>query len=215
MTKLLKAQPAVPADQLVKLPRQSDFARLVGSKVDRLDKLVELLTSNQIGPEEFASAFHHDILVDGHSQCWRLGRQRAGDLTAGTFGDLLVGIAKADEESEFLNRFLSDLAGDRYRDADGLLKAKPILARSKLYIAKLRGTAGEAFVEAAEPEEEFEWVMGGVEHCQDCPQLAALGPYTKSTILAFPGSGDTDCLGHCKCHLVRSDGRASFKPVKL
>jgi hypothetical protein len=45
--------------------------------------------------------------------------------------------------------------------------------------------------------------------------MAALGPYYGFNLPIYPGSGDTACLGNCKCTLVREDGVPSFAPVPL
>lgn len=180
-----------------------------------MSNAVDELVSGRISAREFGERMQAS-LIDGHAQSWTLGRQRAGDLTAATADDFFVGLARADADADFLLSFLEDIEGDRYRDADGNLKPKAVKARAKLYAQKMRGTSGDAFVAACADEDEFTWVMAGIEHCSDCPELAALSPWTKDTLFAKPGDGETDCLGNCKCHLERSsDGRQSFKPVSL
>jgi len=102
-------------------------------------------------------------------------------------------------------------------DADGAVRADTVKSRQDLYAQKLRGTANEAFVESGEDNEEYDWILGGTErHCEDCPRIAALSPFTKETLFAYPCSGDTECLGNCDCVLKRvSDGVKGFSAVDL
>lgn len=195
-------------------PSQSEFRRALIGRRNNVHEIVDRLVADKIGIDQFGDDFYRQLL-DGHAQSWGLGRNRGGDL-AEDLNDFLRGREKADEESEYLQRFLDDLQTERYRDAEsGALKGDPIKLRTDLYVQKMRGTAGEAFVHTFEAEEELEWSLGTDEsHCEDCPQMAALSPFTKETLFSYPGDGQTECLSRCLCHLVRlSDSITSFKPV--
>jgi hypothetical protein len=46
------------------------------------------------------------------------------------------------------------------------------------------------------------WVLDdGADHCDECPVLAADGPYAAEEIPTWPGQGDTPCLDRCKCEI--------------
>ena len=212
LERLIKAAPVLTPRR----PSQIDYARMLRSQRDRLHEIADELARGEITPRQWGERFQQ-ILIDGHTESWTLGRQRAGDLSGPTIDDFLVGIARADGDAQYLLAFIDDIEGDRYRRDDGSLKVGAVKARANLYVGKMRGTAGEAFVETSEDEEEFNWVLSAVEnHCSDCPELALLSPFTKDTAFAHPGDGSTPCLGNCLCHWVRaSDGIEGFKPVEL
>ncbi len=210
---ILKA--AVGTPPTVTRPSQADFARFLRGHSDEAEKLVRLLADGSITPTEFGDRLYAQ-LSRAHTYGWAMGRQRAGDLRAKDIVDELVGISKADMESDWIAGFVSQLESGWALDGEGNFQAGKVLNRTKLYVGKVRGTAGEAFVEASSSESEFDWVLGGAEkHCGDCPQLAALSPWSKDTLFQHPGDGNTPCLANCKCHLKRDDGMTSFKPVRL
>lgn len=206
---LVKAAPAWS-----RAPRQSDYAALQASTADDLARLASSLASETIGSTEWYLRFAN-ILLERHADAWVLGRRLAGDSSPYDVVDELVGRAKADQENEWLMRFLGDVESGRYRDDDGRLMEAQVAARSRMYSGKLRGTANEAFVEASPADEEFEWRLGGVEaHCSDCPELAAMSPWRKDELGTWPGDAGTPCLTNCKCRLVReSDGLSGFHPL--
>lgn len=154
-------------------------------------------------------------LLDGHAEAWTMGRQLGGDLAPRGYDDTLMGRAKADLENEWLQQFMADIEDGRYTKEDGSLDLDAIDRRSKLYVRKMRGTSNEALVETSDPEVEWNWVLGPTDHCADCPQYAALSPYTRDTAMAHPGDGGSDCLGNCTCRWVRADGQvAGFERVE-
>lgn len=146
-------------------------------------------------------------LLQGHTDAWKLGRQRSGDVSPLNADDHIAGREKKDLESQWLDGFRDDIENGRYTLEDGTLNAAAIESRLNLYVGKLRGTANEAFAETSDDEDQFIWELRGAEnHCEDCPDIAALSPFTKETLFAYPGSGDTECLGNCGCVLVRIRG---------
>lgn len=144
---------------------------------------------------------------------------RRGQLTAeGTVQEALArlrGRTIADNESPFIQGFYNDISDGNFTDDYGDFKADALYYRMRLYLGKMRGTAGYGFVDGSSSTEVFDWVVGGVEdHCADCPILASGGPYTHDTLYTTPGMCDTPCLGNCKCHLRRhSDGLTSPQPL--
>jgi len=200
-------------------PTQADFARFLRVRASTLDEIIAKLISGEYAPLQWYEAFYRLILLDGHAGARALGRQRAGDFAEIGVEDYLAGRVIADSETEYLLRFLEDLVSKdrRYWDADlNAYKPQAIQNRGRLYVQKMRGTAGQAFVSASPDEAEFNWVMGAAEHCDECPVLAGKSPWMAGELFTTPGSGMTPCGANCKCHLVRrSDGLTSFKPVSL
>ena len=192
---------------------QKRFERAIHHHRRSLTSLVQRLESGALDADEFGDSFDA-LLWKAHTDGVVLGRQHGGDRARANEDDELLGLEIKDGESEYLNNFIEDIKAGRYTDADGNLRVGAVKQRANLYISKVRGTANEAFVNASDDDELFDWIMLGTEHCDDCPQFAALSPFTKSELYTYPGAGDTECLGNCQCILVRrSDGKEGFKPV--
>lgn len=212
------AQKAVQDILKVKWPTQADYAAMLRARRSEILEITTRLANMAITAQDWADAFNL-VLYSGHGMSWMMGRQRAGDLTPETIDDLMAGIAAKDRQNEFLNNFLDALIDKdaRYFDEEGLLKINSVMNRADLYVGAMRGTANEAWVSTSSDEEEFIWHLGGNEkHCNDCPRIAALSPFTKDTLFTYPCDGDTDCLGRCLCWLERtSDPRTGFKAVSL
>lgn len=152
------------------------------------------------------------MLYRGHADAITIGRHLAGDRSAQTAEDLLLAVDIKDKEAEWLNKFVSDLEHGRYTLSDGSYNLPAIQSRANLYVEKIRASANEAFVETSEDDELFNWVMGGDEHCDECPMLQAASPLSKNELYTYPGEGSTPCLSNCKCHFVRvSDGKVGLK----
>lgn len=200
-------------------PGDAEYQRIVRAHALDLQRLTASLASGDLTPDQWADAFH-SVLVEGHGDAYALGRQRAGDLAAKSAEDALRGLDSADAQNEFLQGFLADLKGKdpRYFDDEGALREAAVNVRARQYCSAMRATANEAFVDAGEPDDEYDWELGASEggHCTDCPELAALGPYTASTMISHPGDGQTDCSVHCTCRLVRRrGGLAGFSRADL
>lgn len=190
------------------------FNRLSQSTKRQIAELAKRLIDGHISESEWAHDFDQ-LLSAAHGSAWGLGRHLSGDSATNDALDQSHGRRVADLESQYLQGFLEDLLNkdSRYYDDDGKFKSEPLETRMQLYRTKLRGTANEALVTHSSDEAEWTWVLGGVEdHCADCPYLAESSPYFKDSLSTYPGSGDTPCLGNCKCHLVRDDGLEGFRP---
>lgn len=214
---VLKAPAAQPQWILPspKKPTQGDFKRFLTGMRDNGAFLRQQVQAGNIGADQFGEEFYN-LLRRGHSDAWRLGKNRAGDFTDNPFMDALTGRGVADGEAEFIHGFINRISNGFYQTAEGEWKEKLFQSHVNLYVQKTRGTANEAFTEASPVEAEFDWVLGAVEkHCSDCPYFASLNPWKKDEIVTNPGQGETQCLGHCKCHWRRDDGQTSFKPVSL
>lgn len=195
-------------------PTQADYDNMIRRRRRELRNVTEQLARGDITAQTWADRFD-SILLSGHSRAWHLGRHLAGDTSEFGEDDRLAGMAAKDPEGEYLNAFLGDLLkrDPRYFDEDGNLRSDAVMNRGNLYLGKMRGTANEAFVAASDEDEQFDWVLGGAEkHCEDCPRIAKLSPFDKTTLWTHPGQGDTECLGNCKCFIRRrSDRLTGFK----
>lgn len=194
---------------------QGDWFRMMrGIDADMRD-LLKAWASGAIEPGAFFYKFDQ-ILYDGHIGSHIIGQEQAGAMPSKGLARL-VGREIADGESYFLRGFVEALISGKYVK-DGEFQDKRAMARARLYQGKMRGTVGKGFTDGSSDSDQFLWVLGAVEeHCDDCPQLAAIStnnPFTKSTMFQHPGDGETPCLGNCKCHLVRvRDGVESQKPL--
>jgi hypothetical protein len=201
-------------DALRGVPTQADFNAMIRKRRREVRQATEDLASGKINIHQWADRFDASLL-SGHSRAWHLGRRLAGDLRGFGTDDMLAGRAAKDKDSKFLNQFVQDIVDrdPRYVEQSGQIRANAVINRANLYIGRMRASAAESFVGACKDDELFDWILGATEqHCEDCPALAALSPFTKSTLSTYPGEGDTECLGNCKCYLRRrSDRLTTFK----
>lgn len=201
---------AKAAPSILQPPSQSDFNRMLGKRQKELEKLIKRLAAGEIDVREWGDEFDK-VLLEGHTQAWMMGRQRAGHLLGLGFDDTLNGVAIKDQEAEYLHGFMLDLINGRYDDEEGKLKVHLVNQRASLYVGRMRGTASESWVDYGPDDQKIQWVMLALEHCNDCPRMAALSPWDKTDLWAFPGDGSTQCIGNCKCVLRREDGSESFR----
>jgi hypothetical protein len=173
----------------------------------RLRSLARDWEDGDLSPLKWLQDFS-TLVRDSHIDAHLIGQQMAG-------GDgvlmhaLAVGGSIADNESEFIQGFYLDLVNGRY---DG--KADALMARQNLYLGKMRGTAGQGFLDGSPDLSLFYWTLGGAEdHCKECPDIASNSPYTKWTMYTTPGACDTPCLGNCLCSLERGDGAMGPAPI--
>lgn len=162
-----------------------------------------------------------DILSDAHEGAASVGRRRTGDEHVFSEEDRVLADRVMEGERSFVNAFMDDIRAGRYWDStEERIVFAAIFARALMYLARLSGTANEAYVEASGDGYTWTWVLDPLaEHCEtesgeclDCPTLAAGGPYTAETLPTYPGAGDTLCLLGCRCHIERDDGRRGFAP---
>lgn len=192
---------------------QAEHDALVNATGDRIDALLKRYAAGTVDADGFLEEFGN-ILKTSHGAAYRLGWR----LSDGPMPDPLdfanYGQRMADLESSFIQGLISDLEKGKYGDpveaGSGALQA-----RLDLYARKVSSSASDGFVDGSDPDSEWAWELGGTEdHCEDCPYIAASGPYSQNTLFTKPRAGDTPCLGNCLCRLVRDDGVAGFGPVK-
>lgn len=217
--RLLNREAAQPVTDSARIPNQADFEAMVRRRRRELHAITgRLIDDTSFGLDDWFEQFDA-ILLEGHTAAYEMGRNLAGDLSD-DINDLLRGMAARDEESYYLRGFLEALRArdERYWDAeidawrDGAIKA-----RQDMYLGKMRATANDALVDNTPPDlDEFYWRLGAVEdHCEECPQMADLSPFTRDTMFTTPGACETPCKHNCTCHLERVDGRSGFKRFDL
>lgn len=106
-----------------------------------------------------------------------------------------------------LRRLLADQFAylRRFRDALPNLSQAQIRARSRLYIRSAQQAFWRGYLAAHPDATDIRWVLNPeAESCPDCIAWDALGwqsiasnPYGG----CVPGSGCTECLTNCRCHL--------------
>ena len=189
---------------------------LLADTREAVDGHVEDLLAGRMTPEQFGAAML-GTLVGAHGHAAYLGRNKAGLRQAFGAGDALFGKLAAQEQAEYLDGFVRDVAGGRYTADDGGLEGGQVRARAQLYPNALWGTANDAWRVSLAPDTVVHWDLGDAEqHCDDgvygsCPELAAASPYTAGTLPTVPGRGDTACHGNCTCGLRTEDGFTSFR----
>jgi len=127
---------------------------------------------------------------------YMLGRGGRAQMTSQDWGS--IGGMIADQY-----RYLKDFAK---LVAEGKLSEAQIRARAAMYANSAREGFERGQARANADAKDVIWVLGPVktEHCNDCVAFAEMGvqlvaddPYSG----AMPGSGNTECLTNCACHL--------------
>jgi hypothetical protein len=187
---------------------QAEFEELWRDTRAELRSLVDGYVSGHLTASDLGDRMV-ERLEDGHTAAGTLGRSHAGDDAPADADDRKFAEQIVDGETEYLARFVQDLEDGRYRDEHGNEDTDAIGDRAASYANRMTGTANEAFA-LSSPDAEFDWVLGGENNCDDCPDLAAGSPYTAENLPPPPGSNETACLFNCNCELVRSDGVSGF-----
>ena len=198
---------------------QAWFEDMLGFNWNKSKGATTKLVANTIDVQKWADDFFDAILQANANSHW-IGRDLVSiSKTKFSTQDILSARGIADDDAEYLQGFIDDIESGRYTDDEGNLIESQILNRQKLYMGKVRGIAGQASVDNLTEEDQIFWTLGGNEmHCVDCPVLAGISPFTKSTLYTTPGACDTPCLGNCKCHLRLQIGDTiveTIKPVGL
>ncbi len=196
----------MPADPTLRALR-----RLQGGTARNLDALMSGVQSGRLsGREGFRRA--SQLLRLAHTHAAALGERRAGGVGPRFAEELAQRVMR--EERGFLKGMVADAAAGRYRrGGEFLLGAQARRARASLYALKLTGTANAAWVAGVAERRgpaQIVWVLGGTDHCEDCPDLAAGSPYTDDTLPSYPGDGATACISRCACELVTEAGESGF-----
>lgn len=193
-------------------PTEANLSDLVTETRAEIGTLVDSLAAGHLTPSDFAEEMGV-TLERAHEQAGILGRLRAGDLSPVNEDDRIFAQRVMRGEVDFLSGFEKDIEAGRYTDATGLLDREALLRRAESYTGRVEGTANETFGLASPADALFHWRLGGAEaHCTQCPDRAAGGPYTVAQleVMGYPRTNATDCLYHCRCRIVRSDGVPGF-----
>lgn len=180
----------------------------------RLNRELGKVFRGTISPDQFGDAIYQHLL-GAHSVSVAAGRQKAGVLGMLSDEDKQVGFFHATQQGQFIDGYVKRIKekAARYWDEEKGEWKKGVMNRDlQMYASRLRGTASIAFEAHSPDDAQFNWKLGIAEHCEDCINLAADSPHMKGELPVFPGDGGTDCKTNCKCHLVRDDGVACYKP---
>lgn len=195
-------------------PDPAEFVVFASRLDDDMRELARRFAAGELSVERWMQEFDA-LLKAGHTDAHLIGQRAAGGFedvaTARFWGGYF-----AQTEAQYMQGFALDLLAmdPRYFGEDGEWRADAMHNRMRLYLGKTRGTAGYGFVHGSPPGSQYDWELMALEdHCEDCPVIAAGGPYTKETLYTTPGAGDTPCLGNCKCRLVRKDGAVGIDPL--
>lgn len=185
------------------VPTDADFANFMASTRGKVQQLGSRLNRGILSPEEYIQALF-DLLEGAHANAVFMGRKLGGDLSPMEDDDFAFAARIMNEEAFNLGRFRTDLLLGRYGDADAW-KLAQINARARLYTGRLRGTANETFVLSSQGDDVFAWHDLTAEPCEECPRIAADGPYTARQlfVIGYPAQGRQPCRGSCGCILVR------------
>lgn len=147
------------------------------------------------------------------------GAWKAGRAAAGVFKPM-----SRDESAELTRmyrkqqNYFINLLRDREQGTGKMDYAR----RINMYGKALRAAFWAGQVLADLSDAWWQWVPDAVEHCSDCVYLATGGKFKNGIYSArelaklgvWPGSGDTQCLTHCRCELKKvdkPDGKAGGK----
>lgn len=207
-----------PASLPESLPTDRDFARMVGGKHMLMGGITSRLGKAQISVLDWADMMDA-ILLDGHTEAAWMGRELGiQEVSARDLVDLVRGRAAADGEQFYLRGFVQALIDKDPRYWDAELEAwreDQIMARQASYLGKMRGTANGAMIEESPKDKDIWWRLGGTEdHCEECPEWAAMSPFKKGEMPTHPGDNDTPCRFNCLCY-IEIDDFAGFRPVRL
>jgi hypothetical protein len=195
------------------------LALLIQTTSVQLDGHVAQLVDGKTDTTAFGAAMLK-TLASSHATAGYLGRTLAGSLAPFGKSDVQFGELVTQTQSPFVRQFVQDLDAKKYTDAEAAegepsLLSPRIYRRASLYARRLRGTANEAWLLALPQDTLIHWRIGGNEnHCDDCPELEADGPYRAQDIPTVPGAGDTECMVNCLCYLETDTGEQGFPPYK-
>jgi hypothetical protein len=147
-------------------------------------------------------------LLEAYRGAWIEGGRKAGGDPSEQAARLAAEVEFQSDEP-YLVRFAGDVVlGDKYTEGE----LDWPMARAELYVKRIRGVGNRSFVESSPDDLPFRWILGEAEHCDDCPRLAAEGPYFRSEMAHVPADGSTQCLGQCRCRIERADGVDGILP---
>jgi hypothetical protein len=194
------------------LPTQDDYDALIKAQVAAksayVDKISALLaTVEKRGPAARAAAlakFRALARAELESSFVRgVGATAEGDARDKRFRKWLG--ARVDFETSRFDEFLGRVLEDT--------EAMPREQRADLYGRTLDHAFNRGAFAVYDDQVRISWMLSPAEHCEDCLERAAQGPYLPPgrgdgdpgglpELPSFPRDGATECLGNCKCYLV-------------
>lgn len=192
------------AEELPRLAPADDWQQIAKKIGRNMRRIAKQLQREEITPAVWRAKMDSAIRI-GHVEAHMAGQRIAG--AAGYAGEAQrIGRIIGDGESQYLQGFLTDILDGRYIDLDGEFRLGAFESRQMMYVKKTRATSCAGFVYASSGNA-FDWVLGATEdHCEECPIMAAGGPYTEATLYTYPALSDHPCRTSCLCYLRRDDG---------
>lgn len=181
------------------------FLLLVSDTHDSLSEQVTRYLSGSTSVHSLGRSFTA-TLFGAHVLATYYGRRAAGVASPMGESDEQFASATMRGQGSYITGLLNDLGRARYPlDADGNLP-KDLLARILLYARRLRATMLDAWRLGLPSDTLIEWTLHPAEHCEDCLELNANGPYRAADLPTVPSAGDTKCLSNCACTLSIVNG---------
>lgn len=168
----------------------NEMRRHVSATFGTLDTLTEQLYDGSITVQQWQTAVASE-LKDAHLAQAMFAKGGRANMTAADFGRV-GGVLR--DEYRYLDGFAQAIANGRQSRAQAL-------ARIKQYGKATQQSYWREYALASRGN--IIWQLNPAEHCEDCIELAAGGPYTAETLPTYPGAGETQCRGNCNCTLER------------
>lgn len=191
-------------------PLQSDYDDLIrlqvalkDSHIGRVLDLVDRHADGDLGAASALATFRKETRV-ALTQSFKLGVSATAD------GDATKDPAFAkwlDERTDFEASRFSEFLSRAKEDTEVMPRER----RADLYGRTLDHAFNRGGFAAYGSNVRIIWRLSPAEHCSSCIALAAEGPYLPpgvededsdlQPLPTFPRTGDTECLGNCKCYL--------------
>ena len=160
------------------------------------NNLAGMLAGGQLNTRDWEISMRQAIKTE-YIQQYMLGKGGLSQMTQADWGS--IGGMLADQY-RYLGGFAQEVKA-------GQLSEAQVAARSKMYINSGREAYERAQRRTEGEANEVAWMLTVAEHCPDCIAFAQLGwqpiepwPFVNNGN-ALPGSGNTQCLTNCQCHL--------------
>lgn len=164
--------------------------------------------------DDFEQRFQKILEELFHGAVWRGRIRGSGNGSPMGTRDRVIADEYYFEQLEFFAEFVADIRSGLYETADDRISIPAIRNRARYYLERARGAANEAFTYESPEGEEFDWVLGIGEHCDDCLTWAAGSPYRSYELTTQPGLCETICRSKCHCTIRRrNDGKHGFAYV--
>lgn len=204
------------------------FGEIMPRYADDITSIVRDFVEGRLSPVEFEE-YMAEVLRSMHQNSNYAGQQMADYLPPSRTLANQRGRLVASAETQYLRGFAFALANKDPRywlEESGEWRFEQIDARARSYMGRARGSATDGWgIASGGVNTLVNWVLGSKDPCEDCPVLAAQGPwllygstgqFDYPTLGFLPGENRTDCMFYCQCRLARlSDGKQSPAPFEF